>query len=251
MLFILIMDVMGHMFSKATADDMLQPLARRALPHQILIYVDDVVLFIQPEENGIALTMDIMHLFGTASGLKTNLQKSNVLPIHCEEQDLHVVQQQLPCALADFLLPYQSWKEHLQPIIDRMADLLPGWKADLLTRAGRKIHVQFVLTATIIYLAMALDLPQWAHKAMDKIQWSYFWRGHKEANGGHCLIAWDKVCRTTDLDGLGISNLRLLGWALRAHWLWLKKTEPHRPWASLDIQVPDQVQAFFRIAICP
>jgi hypothetical protein len=109
------MDVMGHMFSKATADDMLQPLARRALPHQILIYVDDVVLFIQPEENGIALTMDIMHLFGTASGLKTNLQKSNVLPIQCKEQDLHVVQQQLPCALADFLLPYQSWKEHLQP----------------------------------------------------------------------------------------------------------------------------------------
>jgi hypothetical protein len=107
-LFILVMDVMGHMFSKATADDMLQPLARRALPHQILIYVDDVVLFIQPEENGIALTMDIMHLFGTASGLKTNLQKSNVLPIQCKEQDLHVVQQQLPCALADFLLPYQS-----------------------------------------------------------------------------------------------------------------------------------------------
>jgi hypothetical protein len=50
-----------------------------------------------------------------------------------------------------------------------MADLLPGWKADLLTRARRKIHVEFVLTATIIYLAIALDLPQWAHKAMDKI----------------------------------------------------------------------------------
>jgi hypothetical protein len=58
------------------------------------------------------------------------------------------------------------------------------------------------------------------------------------------------VCRPTDLGGLGIFNLRLLGWALRARWLWLKKTEPHRPWASLDIQVPDQVQAFFRIAIC-
>jgi hypothetical protein len=97
---------------------------------------------------------------------------------------------------------------------------------------------------------MALDLPQWAHKAMDKIRRSYFWRGHKEAKGGHCLVAWDKVCRPTDLGGLGIFNLRLLGWALRARWLWLKKTEPHRPWASLDIQVPDQVQAFFRIAIC-
>jgi hypothetical protein len=71
--FILVMDVLGHMFSKAAADDMLQPLSRRALPHQISIYVDDVVMFIRPEENDIALTMDILHLFGIASGLKTNL----------------------------------------------------------------------------------------------------------------------------------------------------------------------------------
>jgi hypothetical protein len=73
MLFILVMDVLGHMFSKAAADDMLQPLARRVFPHQISIYADDVVLFIQLEESDIALTMDILHLFGIASGLKTNL----------------------------------------------------------------------------------------------------------------------------------------------------------------------------------
>jgi hypothetical protein len=30
-----------------------------------------------------------------------------------------------------------------------------------------------------------------------------------------------------------------LGWALQARWLWLKKTEPHCPWASLEIEVPD------------
>jgi hypothetical protein len=58
---------------------------------------------------------------------------------------------------------------------------------------GRKVHVQFVLTTTIIYLVMALDLLQWAHKTIDKIWWSYFWRGHKETRGGHCLVAWDTV----------------------------------------------------------
>jgi hypothetical protein len=129
-----------------------------------------------------------------------------------------------------------------------MADLLPGWKADLISRTGRKIHVQFVLTAIIIYLAMALDLPAWAHKAIDKIRRSYFWRGHKEAKGGHCLVAWDKVCQPIEMGGLGISNLKMLGWALRTRWLWLKKTEPHRPWASLEVQVPDQVRALFAVA---
>jgi hypothetical protein len=32
-------------------------------------------------------------------------------------------------------------KEHIQPIINGMADLLLGWKANLITRAGRKVHV--------------------------------------------------------------------------------------------------------------
>jgi hypothetical protein len=68
-----------------------------------------------------------------------------------------------------------------------MVDQLPGWKADLLTRAGRKVHMQFVPTSMIIYLAMTLTFPQWAHKAIDKIRQSYFCGDHKEAKGGHCL----------------------------------------------------------------
>jgi hypothetical protein len=36
----------------------------------------------------------------------------------------------------------------------------------------------------------------------------YFWRGHKEAKGGHCLVAWDAVCRPLQLGGLEISNLK-------------------------------------------
>jgi hypothetical protein len=98
----------------------------------------------------------------------------------------------------------------------------------------------------LIYLVMALDLSQWAHKAFDKIQRNYYWRGHQEANGGHCLMAWDTVCRPIELGGLGISNLRNLSWALRVCWLWLQKTEPHCPCSTLSIQVPYQVRAFFR-----
>jgi hypothetical protein len=59
-------------------------------------------------------------------------------------------------------------------------------------------------------------------------------------------VAWDTVYWPIELGGLGISNLRNLGWALRVRWLWLQKTEPHRPWCTLSIQAPDQVRAFFR-----
>jgi hypothetical protein len=98
-----------------------------------------VVLFLRPDANDIPITVDILHLFGEALGLRTNLQKSNVLPIRCGDQELQLVQEHLPCAASDFPCKYLGLplslkklkKEHIQPIIDKLADQLPGWKADL------------------------------------------------------------------------------------------------------------------------
>jgi hypothetical protein len=41
----------------------------------------------------------------------------------------------------------------------------------------------------IIYLAMAIDFPQWALEAIDKIRKGFLWKGRKEVRGGHCLVA--------------------------------------------------------------
>jgi hypothetical protein len=61
-------------------------------------------------------------------------------------------------------------RDQLQHIIDKIVDQLPGWKVNLLTKLGRKILLQHVLTGMMIYLAMALDLPAWAHKVINKFR---------------------------------------------------------------------------------
>jgi hypothetical protein len=216
MLFILAMDVLGFLITKAENEGVLRPLAPRTLQHRVSFYADDVMLFLQPFAEDINLVLDILQLFGKASSLCNNVQKSSVYLIRCDEAEKVVVRQLLPCDLRDFPCRYlglplslkKLTKEQLQPIIDRIADQLPSWKADLLVKPGRKILVQFVLTGMMIYLAMALDFPAWAYKAINKLRRNFFWRGRSEDKGGHCQVAWGVVCRPMKLGGLGISSLK-------------------------------------------
>jgi hypothetical protein len=77
-----------------------------------------------------------------------------------------VIQDLLPCEVSDFLCQYlglpltvkKLTRDQIQPINDRIADQLPGWKVDLMTRAGQRIQVQFVLTGTLVYPTMAMDI---------------------------------------------------------------------------------------------
>ena len=147
-------------------------MARRALQHRISLYAYDVVM-LRPSANDIKITLDILQLFGEASGLKTNVQKSSVHPIQFSEEDRVILQNHLPCQISDFpckylgvpLSPHKLTSAQVQPIVDRIADRLSGWKTDFLTRAGRCILVQFVLTSMLVYLLLAVDIPAQALKS--------------------------------------------------------------------------------------
>jgi hypothetical protein len=96
---------------------------------------DDVVLFIHPVVEDINVALDILQLFGEASGLYNNNQKSNVYPIRCHEDDLEIVQQFWPCEISGFPCKYlglplslhKLTREQAQPIVDKIANQLPGW----------------------------------------------------------------------------------------------------------------------------
>jgi hypothetical protein len=62
-----------------------------------------------------------------------------------------------------------------------------------------------------------VDLPKWVIRAIDEKRRGFLWRGQEKANGGNCLVAWEKVQRPFEYGGLGIHNLEFF---------WLGTSDP-------------------------
>lgn len=88
MLFILVMDMLNSLFLKAEELGLLEPLSRKPLGQRVSLYADNVALFIKPLVADLSLAKEILSMFGEASGLKTNFQKSGIYPIRCSAEQL-------------------------------------------------------------------------------------------------------------------------------------------------------------------
>jgi hypothetical protein len=144
MLFILVMDVLNSLFSRASDMGLLQPLLRNRNGQRVSLYADDVVLFMQPREEEVRMVKEIRRIFGEASGLVTNLSKCSMTPIQCDDPELVEIRSIFPCKVMPFpckylglplsirKLPRSSFNE----LIDKIADKLPGWKAAIISPTG-------------------------------------------------------------------------------------------------------------------
>jgi hypothetical protein len=79
----------------------------------------------------------VLKVFGEASGLVTNLAKSLFTPICCNDQEVLAIQETLSCNLVNFPCKYLGLplsirklsRRDLLPLVEKVADRLPGWKA--------------------------------------------------------------------------------------------------------------------------
>jgi hypothetical protein len=95
------------LIKKAADDGLLEPLTEHSDDNRISLYADDVVIFLHPVASDFEITMDILRIFGEASGLKTNMAKSSVFPIHCVVENLDTIHNLLPYVVANF--PANTW----------------------------------------------------------------------------------------------------------------------------------------------
>jgi len=127
--------------------------------------------------------------------------------------------------------------------VDAVAARIPTRKAGLLTNAGRVLLTKVTLSAIPVHLSIACCLSQWVIQQIDKRRRAFPWAGTDSVSGGKCKVAWPVVCRPTGLGGLGVTDLRFFGLALRLRWEWLARSEPERCWVKLPSKPEKMVGA--------
>jgi hypothetical protein len=97
------------------------------------LYADGAAVFINPTAQDLQATRFILQLFADASGLSTNLEKTELYPIRCQglnPQELLETNQslfQFPCTYLGLPLHYKKLpKTALYPLVQKIGNRLPG-----------------------------------------------------------------------------------------------------------------------------
>jgi hypothetical protein len=118
------------------------------------------------------------------------------------------------------------------PLIAKADKYLSGWRALLLSPAGRLVLVNAVLDSLPTHAMAALMLPSAVIKALDALRRSFLWDAGERASGTKCLVAWDRVCRSKDEGGLGVRALGVQNACLLVKLLHRLHTLSDSPWAA-------------------
>ena len=218
------------------------------------LYADDAAVFLNPIKEEVQVVADILQMFGHASGLYINLNKCAVFPIRCSNINLEEVMEGFPCSIKNFPCSYLGLPLHtrelrrvdIQPLVDKVANRLPAWKGRFINRAGRLKLLNTVLTSLPVYFLTVFNPKKWMIKKIDRIRRGFLWNGTSEAQGGQCLVAWEKLKKPKPCGGLGVLDLEKFSRALRLRWMWYQWVDSDRPWVGTDVPCNELDKQLFR-----
>lgn len=169
----------------------------------------------------------MLQLYERASHQLINFQKSKVFFIHTPERIQARIANMLNCSIGKLPSVYIgmplfigcSRKEYWDRIIQRIDTKLAGWKATMLSNAGKLLLVKTILQSMAIYCALIFKVPVAISEKIDQICNRFLWTRNSETRK-FTLVAWKTVCKSKRLGGLGLRRVKQLSKALRGKLAW-------------------------------
>nr|GEV96765.1 RNA-directed DNA polymerase, eukaryota [Tanacetum cinerariifolium] len=152
-----------------------------------LVYADDVVFIGEWFDSNLDNIVKFVKCFFLASGLKINIQNSQVLGVGVPRNIVNQAASLIGCA--DMQNPF------------------------------RLTLLKLVLGASPLYNMSIYKVPNGALKEMEAIRCNFF-NGVDHAERKIAWVSWDKVLASKKNGGLGVSSLHALDRALLLKWVW-------------------------------
>ncbi|KAJ1693493.1 hypothetical protein LUZ63_010191 [Rhynchospora breviuscula] len=182
-----------------------------------------------------------MEEFGKVSGLVINPAKSKLwFSKRCNEQVIQVVQAKLRADLAGqeerylgaLLSSSNSARKTGNMLLEKLKAKLSGWKSSMLSHAGRLILIKSVLMSVPVYFMSIEVLPKGLIKQMDSLIAKFFW-GKSDQTRYMSFVSWAKICKDTNMGGLGVRQLKLFGDALFMKLIWDMMSNGNKMWVQV------------------
>ncbi|WVZ82071.1 LOW QUALITY PROTEIN: hypothetical protein U9M48_029378 [Paspalum notatum var. saurae] len=187
LLFVLAIDPLQRLLHLATEAGILSRFSKSRLRLRTSLYADDAIIFIKAKKGELESLAALLHLFGEATGLRTNLQKSSIVPIRCEGLNLDEILAGFPASRTSFPIRYlgipltmtRLKKVDFQYLIDKARNKLTSWQGRNLTMAGRIVLVKSVLSSQPVHTLSVLTVPKEVLKDFDKVRRRFLWAGNE------------------------------------------------------------------------
>ena len=203
-----------------------------------LLYADDTLIFCQANIEQLKYLSWILMWFEALSGLKINLNKSEVIPIGMVD-NVEELASELGCKVGSLPTPYLGlplgakykalgvWDS----IEERFRKRLASWKIQYISKGGRATLIRSTLSSLPIYYLSLFRMPQKVSARLERIQRKFLWEGN-DHDKKIALVKWATVCTAKRKGGIEIKCFSNMNKALLSKWSWRFANDRKSLWRS-------------------
>jgi hypothetical protein len=217
LLFNLVGDVLTRMLAKVADQGLVKGVLGdfRASGILSLQYVDDTLLFSDCGGYYLRNLKIVLSLFERISGMRINFNKSEFIPMHLADEQVHDVAHILNCNIGTLPFVYLGVplhvkilkREDIRPLVDKLVKKVAGWRGRLLAYSSRLTLIKSCLASIPVYLLSFIKFSKWAIKFLQTQMAHCLWNNSEECHRYH-LANWKHVSMEKEYGGLGVPNLR-------------------------------------------